>query len=109
MLERIIGGRVREKVLLFLVNYEEGYARAISDTFRLNYSIVYRELRGLEDEGVLVSIPKGRTRLFAWNPRYPLQMELRALLMKAIELLPEKDREDYYRQRRRPRRTGKRL
>jgi len=49
----------------------------------------------------------GRTRQFQFNPRYPFLKELKALIQRAMEYLPEKEMQKYYRERTRPRRKGK--
>lgn len=107
MIDALFGGRTAERVLLFLENYGDGYAREIAETFDVPVSMVQRQLTKLEDAGVLVSRLRGRTRLFAWNPRYALLEPLRALLRRALEFVPASEREQYFRQRRRPRRAGK--
>ena len=58
--------------------------------------------------GVLVSVERGRTRLFSLNPRFPLARDLEAMLRRAVEYMPERERERYT-ARRRPRAPGKRL
>jgi hypothetical protein len=103
MLEALFGNRTAERVLLYLENYEEGYAREMATTFGASLNAVQKQLRRFEDGGVLVSRTVGRTRLFTWNPRYPFNKPLRALLGKALESLPESEIRAYYRQRKRPR------
>lgn len=107
MLEPVLGNATVEKVLLYLQNYNEGYASEIAGTFALSLSVVQKQLKRLEDGGVIVSHPKGRTRIFLWNPRYPFRKELQALLNKAFEFMLEDEIKRYYRKRQRPRRTGK--
>ncbi len=107
MLEGILGNPTAERVLLYLEQYGEGYARAIAATFGLSLSMVQRQLERFERQGLLVSQVKGRTRLFTWNPRYAFLAELRALLKSALRALPAEERRRYFTQRRRPRRTGK--
>lgn len=107
MLESLFGNRTAERVLLYLHAYEEGYARQIARTFGASLNVVQKQLRRFEDGGVLVSRTVGRTRVFTWNPRYPFQAPLRQLLEKATEYLPETELRAYYRQRTRPRRSGK--
>jgi hypothetical protein len=110
MLEGLFGNATAEKVLLYLEQFEEGYALGIARTFdNLPVSMVQRQLERLAAAGVLVSQLQGRTRLFTWNPRFAFESELRALLRKALKLLPAAERERYFVARRRPRRTGKRL
>ena len=107
MIEGILGNRTAEKVLLYLQQFDEGHAKEIADVFGISLSMVQRQLERFERAGALISLKKGRTRLFTWNPRYAFREELRALLQRVLEILPDSDRRAYFTQRRRPRRTGK--
>ncbi len=107
MIDLLFGGPTAERVLLFLENYGDGYAREIADTFDIPVSMVQKQLAKFERAGVLVSGLRGRTRLFSWNPRHALLEPLRELLRRALEYIPPAEREQYFRQRRRPRRAGK--
>ncbi len=110
MLEGIFGNASAEKVLLYLEQYDEGYATAIARAFDgLSLNMAQRQLERFERAGALVSSLQGRTRLYSWNPRYPFRDELRALLAKALKELPVAERKRYFAQRRRPRRIGKPL
>jgi DNA-binding transcriptional ArsR family regulator len=110
MLEGIFGNASAEKILLYLEQYEEGYATAIARTFDdLSLNMAQRQLERFERAGALVSSLRGRTRLYTWNPRYPFRRELRALLRKALDQLPASERKRYFTERRRPRRAGKPL
>jgi DNA-binding transcriptional ArsR family regulator len=68
-----------------------------------------QQLRRLEDAGIIVSRLIGRVRIYTFNPRYPFLKEIKALIAEALEFLPEKERDAYYKKRTRPRRTGKPL
>ncbi len=107
MLDALFGNATAEKVLLYLEHYGEGYASAIAETYGISLNIVQRQLMRFENAGLLVSVLKGRTRLFLWNPRYAFLAEVRALLAKALRALPAAERKRYFAQRRRPRRSGK--
>jgi len=107
MLEPLFGSRNSERVLIFLSAREEGYATEIARFFQTDLYGVQRRLDGLEAGGIVVSKKVGRTRLYSFNPRYPLVSPLRALLEKAITFYPEKERETLLLNRRRPRRRGK--
>ena len=109
MLEGIFGGRTAERVLLYMQAYGEGHASGIAACFDIPYSAVYRQLVRFERSGALVSRVRGRTRTFQWSPRYYFRRELRALLRRALDALPESQRERYFRERTRPRWTGKPL
>lgn len=108
MLEGIFGNRTAEKVLLYLEQYGEGYARTIAATFDdVSVSMALAQLKRFEAAGLLVSRRQGRTLLFSWNPRYFVLDEVRALLRKALAVLPPTERKRYFSERRRPRRSGK--
>ncbi len=105
----IVANTTMEQVLLYVQNYGEGHARGIAATFALGLSGVQRQLIRLETDGVLVSQMKGRTRLYSWNPRYPLLRELAALLEAALALVTDDERQRWFLARTRPRRAGKPL
>ena len=107
MLEPLLGSKGSEKVLIFIVARSEGYAREISQFFSMDISTVQNQLDKLELGGILVSLTKGRTRLYTFNPRYPFLKELKLLLNKALTFYPENDPEKLVMDRRRPRRRGK--
>ena len=107
MLEAIFGNGTAEKVLLYLVVRREGYARELALAFGVSISVVQKQLLRLERGGVLVSVTKGRTRLFQLNPAYPFVVELEALLRRAFKFLPASERAPYEPRRTRPRASGK--
>jgi hypothetical protein len=109
MLEAILGSASCEKVLMFLLTREEGYAREIARFFATDLAPIQRQLEKLENGGVLVSRLTGRTRVFAFNPRYPMLDELRALLEKTLQFYPDDVRKHLTMNRRRPRRRAKPL
>jgi predicted transcriptional regulator len=109
MLEAVVGSAAAEKVLLYLQAYEQAYGREIAATFGVAQSQVQKQLQKLESGGVLVSRLNGRTRLYQWNRRNPLVPPLRALFEAALDALPASEQKAYFRERRRPRRSGKQL
>lgn len=109
MLEAILGSAGSEKVLMFLSARDEGYARQIALFFETDLAPIQRQLEKLENGGVLVSRQLGRTRVFSFNPRYPMLEELQALLRKTLQFYPDDVREKLLMNRRRPRRAGKPL
>jgi hypothetical protein len=109
MLEPVLGSLNCERVLLFLLAREEGYAREIARHFETDLAPIQKQLEKLEVGGILVSRLVGRTRLYAFNPRYPFMAELRALLAKALTFYPQGEQERLTLNRRRPRRASKPL
>ena len=109
VLEALFGSRSAAQTLLFLQNYGEGHARRIAETFGVFHMAIQRQLRRLEAEGILVSRTVGRARVFTWNPRSATVKNLRRFLEEELGRLPDEVTQQYFRQRQRPRRTGKAL
>jgi hypothetical protein len=109
MLEPILGSVSSERVLVFILARDEGYAREIARFFETDLDPIQKQLEKLEFGGVLVSRTAGRTRLYMFNPRYPFLKELRSLLEKALSFYPEEVHERLVMSRRRPRRRGEHL
>lgn len=109
VLDAIFGGRTAALVMLFIQAYGEGYASRIANTYGLGFSMTERQLKRLEANGVLVSRIVGNARVFAFNERSPTVRNLRQFLTAELSLLPEDEVRKYFRQRQRPRRSGKSL
>lgn len=109
MFQSLFGNAVAEKVLLYIANYGEGYINKIARTYEIAPSQVQKQLLKLEAGGILVSRLVGNVRVFIFNPRLAIRKELQALLEKVLELLPPETTKKFYRDRARPRRTGKEL
>lgn len=109
MIEVLLGSRNAEKVLIYIFSRQEGYAREIARFFDADLKSIQKQLDKLEAGGVLVSREVGRTRPYAFNPRYPFLRELTGLLEKALSFYPARDREELLMNRRRPRGRGKTL
>lgn len=109
MLESIFGSAVREKVLLFILAREKGYAREIAGFFNISLNQVQKQMDSLETGAVFVSQNAGRTRIYEFNPKYQFLEELRTLLEKALSFYPKEIQENLMMNRRRPRRRNKPL
>jgi len=109
MIEALLGNSTVEKILLYITNYEEGYISGIAETFNISKSQVSKQLLRLENGGILVARNKGNLRIYTFNPRCFYKNELENLLKKILSQIPRDEIEKYYRQRQRPRRTGKPL
>jgi len=107
MLDALFGSRSASQTLLFLQNYGEGHARRIAATFGVSHNAIQRQLGRLEAAGVLVSRMVGNTRVFTWNPRAVTVRGLRTFLEAELERLPSEATRTFFRQRQRPRRSGK--
>ena len=109
MLESILGSTNSERVLVYLIVRNEGYAREIDKFSNTGLAPIQRQLKKLENGGVVYKKQVGRTCVYAFDPRYPFLQELQALIRKALEFYPEDVREQLLMNRRRPRRSGKPL
>jgi predicted transcriptional regulator len=69
MLEPILGSTGRERVLVFLQDRGEGYAREMARFFDTDLVQIQKQPERLEDAGIIVGRRAGRTRLYAFNPR----------------------------------------
>ena len=107
MLEPILGNNVIERILFYLVVYESGYIREISNIFNIPVRGVTQQLKRLEDGGVISSQKRGKIRIYTFNPSYAFLDELKQLLQKALDVLPKQEIDRYYSTRTRPRRKGK--
>jgi len=109
MLEGLLGNPVIEKIFFTLLLYGEDYPLGMAINFGEPVNRFQQQLKRLEDNGIIVSRLIGNVRLYTFNPRYPFLKELKALISKAYEFVPDDEKDKYYRRRTRPRRTGKPL
>ncbi len=107
MLEPLLGSISKERVLFFINARGEGYARDIARFFATDLTPVQRQLDGLERGGILASRLAGRTRLYTFDPRYPLLTELKMFLATAISFYPAEEQDRLLIVSQRPRRSGR--
>lgn len=107
MIESLLSPKTKEQVLIFLAGRKEGYAREISKFYNSSLSPVQIQLANLEEAGIIFGRNAGKTILYQFNPRYPFNKELLALLEKAISFMPESEKEKLLMNRKRPRRKDK--
>ena len=103
----LFGSESAYRVLLYLENYDSGYASQIARTFGISLNQAQKQLKKFEEIGLLVSRKEGMTRTFYFK-KSPITDALRSFLRSMLEVLPRKSIEMYFRERRRPRRQGKR-
>ncbi len=103
----LFGSKAAYQVLMYLENYEQGYAAEIARTFGMSLSQAQNQLRKFEDLGILVSRKEGAARFYYFS-RNPVADGLREFLRSALGRLPDEIIRKFYRARRRPRRHAKR-
>ena len=91
MLDAIIGSRTRRRVLQYLAEHSEGYARGMSTELGCALDTVQKQLGRLAQGGVVRSRRIGRTLVYVLDPDYPLRIELQDLLRAARLLARSSD------------------
>lgn len=109
MLESLFGSEVLEKVLIYLLVREKGYGREIADFYETDLNQIQKQLKKLEEGGILVSFQVGRIKQYEFNPSYAFLSELTSLLNKAFHFYPPEEIDRLNMNRRRPRRSEKPL
>ncbi len=87
MLTGLCGNKNVEKVLLFLFVNNKCYGTQLQKLLRTPLTSLQNALSRLEKGGVILSYCEGKTKLFQFNPSYPLLVELEQLLKKRYTLL----------------------
>jgi len=70
-IEDVFSSRLRMKILKILVQMGELNVSEIARRLDVNYSLTYKHLKVLEDEGILVQKVFGRIRLYKFNLQSP--------------------------------------
>ena len=105
-LRGLFGSESAYQVLMFLQNYEKGYASEIARTYGISLNQIQNQLNKFEELGILVSRKEANARVFYFK-QSPVTDSLRKFLKDMLELMPKSTVEKFYRERRRPRRFGK--
>ncbi len=103
----LFGSKSAYQVLMYLENYNEGYASQIARTFDISLNQAQNQLKKFEEIGLLVSRAEGTVRMYYFK-QSPVSDALRIFLRSMLDVLPKSTIDKYYRERRRPRRYGKR-
>jgi hypothetical protein len=103
MIEALLGSKNAERVLIYIVARDEGYAREIASFYGTDLKSIQMQLDKFEKSGVLVSRAVGRTRPYVFSPRYAFLAELKTLLKKALSFYPVEEQDELTMNRRRPR------
>lgn len=109
MFKALFGNNSIEKILFFILRYGNGYPNDMASIFNMRISNMQRQLKRLENGGILASKLYGKVRLYQFNPRYPFLGELKIMLNKAFKFIPKDEIYKYYMRRTRPRLQGKPL
>ena len=95
MLDGLIGNKSIQKILLFLFVNGKCYGTQLHELLNTPLTPIQKALLRLEKGGVILSGYEGKTRLYQFNPAYPLLTELEQFLKKAYTLLPSQEKKGY--------------
>ncbi len=95
MLEVLCGSKNVQKILIFLFVNSKCYGTQLHRLLNTPLTPVQKALLRLEKGGMIVSEYEGKTRLYRFNPAFPLLNELELLLKKAYTLLPPQEKKRY--------------
>lgn len=96
MLEALCGNKNVQKILLFLFVNGKCYGTQLHRYLKTSLTPLQKALLRLEKGEVIISFYEGKTRLYQFNPAYPLLPELELLLKRCYTLLPSHEKKDYY-------------
>jgi hypothetical protein len=96
MLELLFGSQNVQKVLIFLLVNGKCYGTQLHRLLRSPLTPIQKALLRLEKGGVVASYYEGKTRVYQFNPAYPLNKELEGLLKSAYNLLPPQEKKLYW-------------
>jgi predicted transcriptional regulator len=106
-LRSLIGSTTRAKILLYMSIYRVTYPRELTINLKLPLFGVQTQLKNLMKGGVVIVKQDANRRMFSFNPKYELKKELLALLKKAMQTLPARDRALYLKPKMEPRASRK--
>ncbi len=95
MFELLFGTKNVQKVLLFLFVNGKCYGAQLQKLLKTPLTPIQKALLRLERGGVILSHYEGKTRVYQFNPAFPLLSELEQLLKKAYTLLPSQDKKSF--------------
>lgn len=96
MLEVLCGSKNAAKILIFLFVNGKCYGSEVARLLKTPLTPVQKALQRLEKGGIIISYYEGKTRVYHFNPAFPLLKELEELLKKAYTLLPPHEKKISY-------------
>lgn len=96
MFEVLFGNKTVQKILIFLFVNGKSYGTELHKSLKSPLTPIQKALLKLEKGGLIMSYYEGKTRLYQFNPAFPLLPELETLLKKAYTLLPAQEKKLYY-------------
>lgn len=96
MMEALCGNKNVQRILIYLFVNGKCYGTELHRALETPLTPLQKALARLEKGGLVISTYEGKTRVYQFNPAYPLLSELEQLLKKAYTLLPAHQKKAYY-------------
>lgn len=96
MLDVLCGNKNVEKILIFLFVNGKCYGTQLHRALKSPLTPIQNALNRLETGKLVIGYHEGKTKIYRFNPAYPLLKELEELLKKAYTLLPASEKKAYY-------------
>jgi hypothetical protein len=96
MLEAIFGNKNIQRILTFLLVNGKCYGTQLHRMLKTPLTPIQKALMRLERSGIIMSATEGKTRIYQFDPAFPLLEELELLLKKGYMLLPAHEKKNYY-------------
>jgi predicted transcriptional regulator len=84
MLEVLCGNKNVQRILIFLFVNNRCYGTQLHRSLKVPLTPIQKALNRLENGGLITSFYEGKTRLYQFNPAYPLMPEVENLLKRPI-------------------------
>lgn len=107
MLDKLFGNETLAKIFLNLYHYGEVYSGLIEKNTGIGSRAVLNQLNKMEEAGIFVSRQVGKTRLYTFNPKNPAVSPLKEIIKITYSNMPLKMKEEFFKERMRPRAKGK--
>lgn len=95
MMEALFGNKNVQKILLFLFVNGKCYGTQLKRLLDTPLTSLQNALGRLESGGIILSYCEGKTRVYQFNPAFPLLGELETLLKKGYTLLSTQEKKLY--------------
>lgn len=95
MLKGLCGNANIQKILLFLFVNNKCYGAQLQRLLKTPLTSLQNGFSRLEKGRIILSYCEGKTKLYQFNPAYPLLAELEQLLKRAYTLLPPQEKKLY--------------
>jgi Family of unknown function (DUF6314) len=96
MLAALFGNKNIERILTFLFVNEKCYGTQLKRQLNISLTPVQKALLRLEKGGIILSFYEGKTRVYKFNPGFPLIDEIEKILKKNYTMMSSHDKKDYY-------------